>query len=120
MSSVQLHAVSDRFAHHEMASVARLRCIASAELVRHFRNIIESCVARLGGSEDTAHTAKLLASELVGNAVRHTPQGTTVRIDVLHDEPCRIVLISVEDSSAATLPPLLPSSEIRFPQSDST
>ncbi|WTW96783.1 ATP-binding protein [Streptomycetaceae bacterium NBC_01309] len=65
----------------------------------------------LDASVDTADTAQLLTSELVSNTVRHTPPGTPLRLEVLRDEPCDLLLVTVEDADRSL--PTLPSESRR-------
>ncbi|MFE5327899.1 ATP-binding protein [Embleya sp. NPDC056575] len=101
MPATRIHAPADRAGHHMLAPVAELRCVGTAELVRHVRNFVHECAIGAGASADTAQTTKLLASELVSNAVRHTPDGTVVRVELLHDVPCGQLVVGVEDGGAA-------------------
>ncbi|MGC0423162.1 ATP-binding protein [Embleya sp. AB8] len=104
MPATQVHVPAGRTGHHVLAPVAEIRCVGRAELVRHVRNFVHECAIGAGASADAADTTKLLASELVSNAVRHTPLGTMVRIEVLHDITCGHLVVGVEDGDAAGLP----------------
>ncbi|WP_436777002.1 ATP-binding protein [Yinghuangia sp. YIM S09857] len=101
MAVTQLHATADGFGHHLAMPVAAINCPVAPELVRHLRNFVYDCTLGLAASADTADTARLLTSELVSNAVRHTPPGTPLRLELLRDEPCRLLLVTVEDADRA-------------------
>lgn len=92
-----------RSGHHLIAPVAGVRCPSAPELVRPVRNFVHECAFRLGAGEDTAQTARLLTSELVSNVVRHTPCGTPVHVNVLHDADCPCLVVAVEDAFPCTL-----------------
>ncbi|UGQ14715.1 ATP-binding protein [Yinghuangia sp. ASG 101] len=83
--------------------MATVRCPSAPELVGPVRNFVHECAVRLGAGEGDAETARLLTSELVSNIVRHTPWGTPVRVNVLHDPECHVMVVAVEDSHPCTL-----------------
>jgi anti-sigma regulatory factor (Ser/Thr protein kinase) len=74
---------------HEPTSVAVVRREIAEDLVNN--GVQQDCV------EDVA----LVASELVGNAVRHTELGPDGDLDVAWTVTTSTVLVSVSDSSAA-------------------
>jgi anti-sigma regulatory factor (Ser/Thr protein kinase) len=100
MPVTQVHRPGGPTGHHVLASIAEIRCVGAAELVRPVRNFIQQCALGAGACEEIAHTAKLLTSELVSNVVRHTPAGTAVRVEVLRDAMCDHLVVGVEDSSS--------------------
>ncbi|MEU8137219.1 ATP-binding protein [Streptodolium elevatio] len=107
MSTGQVHSVPSD--HHFLTPLAAVTCPVAPELVRHLRNFVRDCTLGLDASADTADTARLLTSELVSNAVRHVAPGSPLHLEVLRDEACRLLLVTVEDGDR-TLPAFPPTS----------
>lgn len=106
-AATHFHAPPSGPGHHPLAPLAAVTCPVAPELVRHLRNIVRDCTLGLDASADTADAAQLLTSELVSNTVRHTPPGTPLRLEVLRDETCDLLLVTVEDADRSL--PALPS-----------
>ncbi|WP_189097600.1 ATP-binding protein [Streptomyces kronopolitis] len=86
-----------------------LHMSASAQHLREMRAEVFKAVTGAGGGEDVADRARLVASELVGNAVRLCGPWTPVIVQVVHHD--QHVLVQVHDPEPAALPARRPQAQ---------
>jgi anti-sigma regulatory factor (Ser/Thr protein kinase) len=88
-----------------MASMLVRHEPASAALVRHE---LARELLRLGVPQEAVDEAVLVASELLGNAIRHTPRGESGMLDIGWDADATGVTITVADASSVYPHPRTP------------
>lgn len=75
---------------------------SSAQHLREMRAEVFKTVTGAGGGEDVAERARLVVSELVGNAVRLCGPWTPLIVQVFHHD--QYVLVQVHDPEPAAMP----------------
>ncbi|MFJ1551159.1 ATP-binding protein [Streptomyces sp. NPDC088246] len=75
---------------------------ASAEYLKEMRAVVFKTVCGCGAGEEVAETARLVAGELVGNAVRLCGPWTPVVVQVFH--MLGRVVVQVHDPEPAEMP----------------